>query len=119
HDPPAQSAIRNPQSAMNLLVATRSLGKAREIRDLLAGLPCEVMFPPDAHLERLPEEDDLERGSSYAENAVAKTRYFAQRSGRPTIADDSGLEVDALQGRPGIRSARWAGGSGGGDLDRR
>ena len=67
------------------------------------------MFPPDAHLERLPEEDDLERGSSYAENAVAKTRYFAQRSGRPTIADDSGLEVDALQGRPGIRSARWAG----------
>ena len=104
---------------MKLLVATRSPGKAREIRDLLAGLPFEVMFPPDAHLERLPEEDDLERGSSYAENAVAKTRYFAQRSGRPTIADDSGLEVDALQGRPGIRSARWAGGSGGGDLDRR
>ncbi len=104
---------------MKLLVATRSPGKTREIRDLLAGLPFEVMFPADAHLERLPEEDDLEHGSSYAENAVAKARYFAQRGSRPTIADDSGLEVDALQGRPGIRSARWAGGNGGGDLDRR
>ena len=107
---------------MNLLVATRSPGKAREIRDLLAGLPFEVMFPADAHLERLPEEDDLEQGTSYAENAVAKARYFAQRSGRPTVTDDSGLEVDALQGRPGVRSARWAGGgrgAAGADLDRR
>ncbi|OLE61060.1 MAG: hypothetical protein AUG10_02780 [Gemmatimonadetes bacterium 13_1_20CM_2_70_10] len=96
---------------MNLLVATRSPSKAREIRELLAGLPFEVMFPTDAHLERLPEEDDLEQGTSYAENAVAKARYFAQRSGRPTVTDDSGLEVDALQGRPGVRSARWAGGA--------
>jgi XTP/dITP diphosphohydrolase len=107
---------------MKLLVATRSPGKAREIRDLLAGLPFELLFPGDVHLERLLEEEDLERGTSYAENAVAKARYFAQRSGLPAVADDSGLEVDALQGRPGVHSARWAGGGaagGGVDQDRR
>ena len=105
---------------MKLLVATRSAGKAREIRDLLAGLPFEIVFPPDIHLERLLEEEDLEQGTSYAENAVAKARYFAHRSGRPTVADDSGLEVDALGGRPGIHSARWAGGAGSdADLERR
>lgn len=103
---------------MKLLVATRSPGKTREIRDLLAGLPFEPFFPPDLHLERLPEEEDLERGTSYAENAVAKARYFAQRSGLPAVADDSGIEVDALQGRPGVRSARWAGGVAA-DADRR
>ena len=105
---------------MKLLVATRSAGKAREIRDLLTGLPFEIVFPPDIHLERLLEEEDLEQGTSYAENAVAKARYFAQRSGRPTVTDDSGLEVDALGGRPGIHSARWAGAAGSdADLERR
>ncbi len=94
---------------MKLLVATRSPGKAREIRDLFAGLPFELAFPPDRFLERLPDEADLERGTSYVENAVAKARYFATRSGLPTVADDSGIEVDALGGAPGPRSARWAG----------
>lgn len=108
---------------MKLLVATRSAGKAREIRDLFADLPFEVFFPADYHLERLPEEADLERGSSYTENAVAKARYFAARSRIPTVADDSGIEVDALGGAPGVRSARWAdmsreAGSGKGETDR-
>ena len=94
---------------MKLLVATRSPGKAREIRDLFAGLPFELAFPPDRFLERLPDEADLEIGASYVENAVAKARYFATRSGLPTVADDSGLEVDALGGAPGTRSARWSG----------
>ncbi len=94
---------------MKLLVATRSPGKAREIRDLFAGLPFELAFPPDRFLERLPDEADLEIGASYVENAVAKARYFASRSGLPTVADDSGLEVDALGGAPGTRSARWSG----------
>lgn len=94
---------------MKLLVATRSPGKAREIRELFAGLPFEVAFPPDRFLERLPDEADLERGTSYVENAVAKARYFATRSGLPTVADDSGIEVDALGGVPGSRSARWSG----------
>ncbi|HWZ29458.1 MAG TPA: RdgB/HAM1 family non-canonical purine NTP pyrophosphatase [Gemmatimonadales bacterium] len=94
---------------MKLLVATRSPGKAREIRSLLEGLPFEVLLPADRLLDRLPSEDELESGTSYAENAVLKARHFAERGGLPTVADDSGLEVDALGGAPGVHSARWAG----------
>ena len=97
---------------MKLLVATRSRGKVREIREIFAGLPFDLAFPPDRFLQRLPEEADLEGGAGYVENAVAKARYFAARSGLPTVADDSGLEVDALGGAPGARSARWAGAAG-------
>lgn len=93
---------------MKLLVATRSPGKTREIRELFAGLPIQVVFPDDLGLEPLPEEDELEQSSSYAGNAVAKARHFAQRSGLPTVADDSGIEVDALGGAPGVHSARFA-----------
>lgn len=99
---------------MKLLVATRNAGKAREIRALLAGLPFELVFPADLMLEPLPDERELEGSPSYTENAVAKARYFAQRSGLATIADDSGIEVDALHGAPGARSARWAGVEGAG-----
>lgn len=99
---------------MKLLVATRSPGKAREIRDLFAGLPFELVFPADQFLARLPEEVDLEGSAAYVENAVAKARYFATRGGLPTVADDSGIEVDALDGVPGARSARWAGAERGG-----
>lgn len=98
---------------MKLLLATRSAGKAREIREMFAGLPFEILLPSDRYLDALPDEADLERGSSYAANAVAKARYFARRGGLPTIADDSGLEVDALSGAPGIHSARWAGAAAG------
>ncbi len=107
----------SPASPVKLLVATRSAGKIREIRDLFAGLPFELVFPADQFLERLPDEADLERGTSFAENAVAKARYFAKRSGKPTLAEDSGLEVDALDGAPGVFSARWAAmhGAGAGD----
>src|SRR5207302_4142063 len=93
---------------MKLLVATRNEGKIREIRDLFTGLPFELTFPVDQFLERLPDEADLERGTSFAENAVAKARYFAKRGTIPTLAEDSGLEVDALEGAPGVFSARWA-----------
>ena len=99
---------------MPLLVGTRSPGKAREIRELFHGLPFELTFPGDQWLERLLEEEDLEAGATYAENAVATARYFASRGGLPTVADDSGIEVDALAGAPGPRSARWAGASGAG-----
>lgn len=93
---------------MKLLVGTRSAGKAREIRELFAGLPFEITFPGDLMLDRLPEEADLERSMSYAENAASKARYYATRSGLPAVADDSGIEVDALGGAPGPRSARWS-----------
>jgi len=95
---------------MKLLVATRSDGKAREIRQLFFGLPIALVFPADLLLEPLPEESSLERSTTYAENAVSKARYFAARAGLPTVADDSGIEVDALDGAPGVRSARWSGG---------
>jgi len=97
---------------VKLLVATRSPGKAHEIRELFAGLPFDLAFPRDRFLERLPDEADLEIGASYVENAVAKARYFATRAGLPTVADDSGIEVDALGGAPGTRSARWSGAEG-------
>ena len=97
---------------MKLLVATRSPGKAREIRELFAGLPFDLAFPADRFLERLPDEADLEVSASYVENAVAKARYFATRAGLPTVSDDSGIEVDALDGAPGTRSARWSGAEG-------
>jgi XTP/dITP diphosphohydrolase len=99
---------------MKLLVGTRSPGKTREIRELFSGLPFELAFPSDRLLEPLPDEADLERSASYVENAVAKARYFAARGGMPAVADDSGIEVDALAGAPGPRSARWAGREGAG-----
>jgi XTP/dITP diphosphohydrolase len=101
---------------VKLLIATRSPGKARETREIFAGLPFEIAFPADRFLEHLPEEGDLEGSTGDVENAVAKARYFATRSGLPTVADDSGIEVDALDGAPGPRSARFSGvtGPGGG-----
>jgi XTP/dITP diphosphohydrolase len=105
---------------MKVFVATRNQGKMREIRDLLSGLPYQPVSPGEQFLERLPDERDLERGTSYAENAIAKARYFAKRSGLPTLAEDSGLEVDALDGAPGVFSARWSllhGTAGGGGED--
>ncbi|MGH7699238.1 MAG: non-canonical purine NTP pyrophosphatase [Gemmatimonadales bacterium] len=94
---------------MKLLAATRSAGKTREIRELFSGLPFALVFPADLLLPRLPEEVDLEQASTYGANAVAKARYFGERSGLPACADDSGLEVDALGGAPGPHSARFAG----------
>lgn len=93
---------------MPLLIATRNPGKAREIRDLFAGLPIPIVFPEEVELKRLPEEEDLEQADSYLGNAVAKARYFAGRSGLATVADDSGIEVDALDGAPAVHSARFA-----------
>ena len=93
---------------MQLLVGTRSTGKMREIRELFSGLPFVISFPAERLMEQLPDEADLERSTSYSENAVAKARYFATRGGLPTVADDSGIEVEALGGAPGPRSARWS-----------
>ena len=94
---------------MKLLVATRSAGKQREVRRLLAGSGLEVVFPDDAGVLPSPEEDRLELGDSFAANARAKAEYFARQTGLPTVADDSGLEVLSLGGEPGVRSKRWAG----------
>lgn len=92
-----------------LLLATRSAGKLRELSALLAGAGIAAETLTDAGLTESPEEDQLEVHATFAENALAKARWFAERSGRVVLADDSGLCVDALDGRPGVHSKRWSG----------
>ncbi|HET7230345.1 MAG TPA: RdgB/HAM1 family non-canonical purine NTP pyrophosphatase [Longimicrobium sp.] len=93
-----------------LLVATRNPGKVREIREILSGHPeFEVIGLADLRIEETPEEDALEVFETFEENALAKARYFAQKTGVLTLADDSGICVDALGGAPGVRSRRFAG----------
>ena len=87
-----------------LLVATANLGKLREFRSLLAGLPYEL-----TSLAELGLGSPAETGSSFLENATLKARHAANLSGFAAVADDSGIEVDALGGAPGIHSARYAG----------
>jgi XTP/dITP diphosphohydrolase len=90
---------------MVLLVATTNPGKMREIRALLAGLAFDLRtladFPP---VEAAPET-----GRTFGENARLKATYYAQALGQLTVAEDSGLEVDALGGAPGVESARFGG----------
>ncbi|NNF14602.1 MAG: non-canonical purine NTP pyrophosphatase [Gemmatimonadetes bacterium] len=94
---------------MRLLVATRSSGKLREIRRILAAVPgLEVLGLDDARIDYDEAEDDLEPYSTFEENALSKARYFLARSGLTTVADDSGIEVDVLEGAPGVRSKRFA-----------
>lgn len=90
---------------VKLLVATNNPGKVKEYKDLLAGLPLELTYPAQEGLDI----EVAETGGSFAENATLKAVAYARASGLPTLADDSGLEVDALGGEPGIRSARYAG----------
>ena len=93
-----------------LLVATRNAGKVREIREILAAHPeFEVVGLSDLGIEETPEEDALEVFDTFEENALAKARYFAAKAGVLTLADDSGICVDALDGAPGVRSRRFAG----------
>lgn len=88
-----------------IVVATANPGKLREIKDALQGMAIEIVSLMD-----LPPMPPLEEdGKSFQENALKKARVVAERTGRLTIADDSGLEVDCLQGKPGVRSARFAG----------
>lgn len=94
-----------------LLVATGNRGKIREYRAVLAALPARLLFLPDLSLPVKVSEE----GSTYADNARTKAQAYARLSGLLALADDSGLEVDALGGAPGPRSARYAPGS---DSDR-
>lgn len=95
-----------------LLVATRSRGKQPEFRELLAPLGREIVFPDELGLAESAAEDRLEVHDSFEANASAKAGYFMRLSGLDTLADDSGLEVDALDGEPGVQSKRFAGRSG-------
>ena len=89
-----------------LLIGSGNPGKQREYRELLAGLDLELITP-DA-LDPVPPEPE-ESGKTFAENAAHKARTYAKASAVRTVADDSGLEVDALRGAPGLRSRRFFG----------
>jgi XTP/dITP diphosphohydrolase len=89
---------------MQVVLATANVGKQRELEQLLAPLQIELRLAREFGIGSAPET-----GDSFAANAEQKARFVAQRSGLPALADDSGLEVDALDGRPGIYSARYAG----------
>jgi XTP/dITP diphosphohydrolase len=89
-----------------LLLATRARHKLAELRELLElGEGVALLTPDQAGVSGEPVED----AATFAGNAEIKARYYAERSGLPTLADDSGLEVDALQGRPGVLTRRYAG----------
>lgn len=88
-----------------LVLATRNAGKTREIRDLLEGFPVEIKNLDD--FGRIPSVE--EDGETFDENAYKKASFTAKILGLPALADDSGLEVEALGGAPGVHSARYAG----------
>jgi XTP/dITP diphosphohydrolase len=89
---------------MRVVLASSNPGKLREFSDLLAGKGLDLSRQSDLDIEPPPET-----GVTFLENALIKARNAARRSGLPAIADDSGLEVDALDGAPGVWSARFAG----------
>jgi XTP/dITP diphosphohydrolase len=88
-----------------LLVATTNPGKLREIAGILAGVSPTLVTLND----RKPVEEPEETGATFAENARLKARYYAKATGLVSVADDSGLEIAALDNAPGVHSARWHG----------
>ena len=93
------------RDVQELLIATGNPGKVREFTKLLGGLPFKLVSLSDAGITDTVEET----GVTFEENAILKARYYAACSGMLTLADDSGLVVDALDGRPGVLSARYGG----------
>jgi XTP/dITP diphosphohydrolase len=89
----------------DLLLASMNPGKLQEMKELVAGLPFRVFCPVELGILQSPEET----GTTFIENAILKARHYARRSGRLTVADDSGLSVDALHGGPGLYSSRFGG----------
>ena len=98
----------------SLLLGTRNAGKVREIESILGDVPWRI--------RSLEEFEDIEvpaeTGDTYADNAIIKAQFYARATGLCALADDSGLEVEALDGAPGVYSARYAG-AGASDADRR
>src|SRR5262245_8173552 len=90
---------------MRLLVATTNANKVREIRELLVGVPCELITLDAYPAVSAPEET----GRTFEETARQKALYYAAATGELTVAEDSGLEIDALGGAPGVESARFGG----------
>lgn len=91
---------------VDLLLGTNNKGKVIEIGEVLAGLPVTLLTPSDCAIVENPEET----GTTFAENAEQKARFYFRRTGIPTLADDSGIEVEALQRELGLHTRRWGAG---------
>ncbi len=87
-----------------LLIGTTNPAKFEEFKKLLHEFPFEFVSAADLNIKE-PEET----GSTFEENALLKAKYYYQKSGVPTLADDGGFEIDALDGEPGVKSRRWLG----------
>lgn len=88
----------------DIVIATGNKGKAKEFSDLLKGFDCKILNLED--FEEISEPEEY--GKTFAENALTKARYYSKHTNFTVIADDSGLEVDILEGKPGVHSARFA-----------
>ena len=88
-----------------LLIATNNPGKLLEYRTILKDLSLELVTLKDLNIKANVEED----GKTFKENAIKKAKFYFKLTGLPTLAEDSGLEIDYLNGEPGIKSRRWAG----------
>lgn len=88
-----------------LLVATTNAGKLKEISNFLKDLPVKIVSLSDVGIT----EDVEETGNNYQENSQLKALHYSKKSGLPTVADDGGIEIDAIDGAPGLKSNRWLG----------
>src|SRR5687768_8185733 len=114
-DPPGSERHMTNHDGSPLLIATNNKGKVKELQELLRDTGIELVTPAQIDLQL----DVVEDGSTYAENATKKATAFANASGMISLADDSGLEVDALNGAPGLYSARYSPKPNATDADRR
>ena len=106
--------MNNVSQCPSLLLGTRNPGKVREIAGILGDVPWEIRSLQEFESIDAPAET----GATYADNAIIKAQFYARATGLCALADDSGLEVEALGGAPGVLSARYAG-AGASDADRR
>ena len=88
-----------------LLIATKNQGKLKEISDFLSDLPLQTVSLSDVGIG----DEFEEKGTTYKENSQNKAIFYAKKSGLPAIGDDGGIEIDALNGAPGVKSRRWLG----------
>jgi XTP/dITP diphosphohydrolase len=97
---------KSSESGMKkLLVATTNPGKLKEISLFLSDLPFEIVSLSDVGIKDFAQET----GNNYQENSQLKALFYSEKAGLPTIADDAGIEIDALEGAPGLKSSRWLG----------
>lgn len=92
---------------MKILIATHNLGKYKEMMEVLEDLPFHFVSLRDESIE----QDVEENGDSFEANAILKAEFFSQLTGLPTIADDSGIHIDALSGELGVKTRRWGAGA--------